>query len=547
MHRALFNDDIVSLILENLSLRQRDPASINEFPMRIPTLASLAITCHALYEPTMNALWYSHRALAPVLRCLGDCIGERAITDEDLYTEFAVPSTKLYLRGPINASHLQAMKKNSLRIHELKVDLMPSSFNGVTDIDPNILLALRACGDKKLFPNIQTFDWPLEGVDISSFPPEVTELFLNHNVTSTMVSLPLNNQMISVGLVRRFSYISPRIRHLYLSFHPFPHEVRLPRAMEIMRHEYIKGLLEGLPYITHLTLPVYDVLDLGSVWPVLANARHLVDLKVALTFNECSRYAGSTLFTSGLCFSALQSLEIIVTRPYLLVLLACSSQFPELNIFRAECKRTVGFDLEHFDILDITDALSRRCSRHKLQEIAISSYLHDYNISFDRSERFIQEGRLHRLAIFNNLLELRLPPWSFLDISEGALINLVRSWPRIKCISFSSVNQYPPVPTQFTLQGLLGVTRLCPDLEYFSYHIDGDPIPSMITTNIPIHTSLKYLGVGKSDHKVRCAQSVAHFLFKCFPNLEEVAGYRTDWLSTVSEVTNDIFNFQSVL
>ena len=71
MHPCLLSIDIFSNILDHvLTLVQEvDPfGSSNMYAPGNPTLASLARTCKAFMEPTLDALWRSQVTLAPLVQ-----------------------------------------------------------------------------------------------------------------------------------------------------------------------------------------------------------------------------------------------------------------------------------------------------------------------------------------------------------------------------------------------------------------------------------------------------------------------------------------------
>ncbi|KZP23327.1 hypothetical protein FIBSPDRAFT_461086 [Athelia psychrophila] len=69
MHRCLSILEIVSLVCEDLAIDSNARAGYM-------ALVNLATTCHLMYEPSMNSLWYGLFNMVPLLRCFPEDVWE---------------------------------------------------------------------------------------------------------------------------------------------------------------------------------------------------------------------------------------------------------------------------------------------------------------------------------------------------------------------------------------------------------------------------------------------------------------------------------------
>lgn len=69
MHRCLSILEIVSLVCEDLAVDSSSRAGYT-------ALVNLATTCHFMYEPSMNSLWYGLFNMVPLLRCFPEDLWE---------------------------------------------------------------------------------------------------------------------------------------------------------------------------------------------------------------------------------------------------------------------------------------------------------------------------------------------------------------------------------------------------------------------------------------------------------------------------------------
>lgn len=101
MHPCLLFPGIYAHILEfvNLQFPNDDPMhGYHQFCESNPTLASLARTCKAFLEPTLDVLWRTQRSLGPIIKTLPDsALGEELIE----LSNRGLPLFRLVSSGPL--------------------------------------------------------------------------------------------------------------------------------------------------------------------------------------------------------------------------------------------------------------------------------------------------------------------------------------------------------------------------------------------------------------------------------------------------------------
>ncbi|KAI0800386.1 hypothetical protein C8Q74DRAFT_1236194 [Fomes fomentarius] len=118
MHPGLLFPGIYTLILEyvNLQFPDEDPMhGYHQFCDSNPTLASLARTCKAFLEPTLDVLWRSQRSLGPIIRTFPESVWVEEMFDQD---NLGYPLYYLHLRRPPLASEWLRFDYYAYRVKE---------------------------------------------------------------------------------------------------------------------------------------------------------------------------------------------------------------------------------------------------------------------------------------------------------------------------------------------------------------------------------------------------------------------------------------------
>lgn len=80
MHRCLQIPEIFKTILEEVSERQKYFEWL--FPVERSTYASMAQTCRAFYEPSMDCLWATLPTLEPLANCMPPIVLNACVSDD---------------------------------------------------------------------------------------------------------------------------------------------------------------------------------------------------------------------------------------------------------------------------------------------------------------------------------------------------------------------------------------------------------------------------------------------------------------------------------
>ena len=79
MHRCLFVHDIITEIAWHVRFEHN--------VTHLHSVAALAQTCHALYEPAMDVLWHTLHSVGPVVKCLPEDFWYEERGDSDKNTQ----------------------------------------------------------------------------------------------------------------------------------------------------------------------------------------------------------------------------------------------------------------------------------------------------------------------------------------------------------------------------------------------------------------------------------------------------------------------------
>ncbi|KAI0753554.1 hypothetical protein C8Q80DRAFT_519853 [Daedaleopsis nitida] len=475
MHRCLLDAHIYHNILQFVRLQfpYKDPFhGFHQYCDINPTLVSLAVTCKAFLEPTLDILWFSQISLAPIVRTLPDGVLMKSILDCDtrgepryILTPMRPPLASEWTRFDYYARRIQELGFYPVEFPDNESSNMEATntFGQRYSVHPRVVLLLCITRRKQvLFPNLARLRWNFRDADCTELLP----MFFGPKLAFLAISFGTPPQSKGADIVKKnlnsIVDCCPSVTDLEIpSSHPDPVvEAAIQWAFYCRRVEgFYLNTAGGWPI--PLLQRLAEEPSLRKLWLSMDEevAEHDINL-----LRECIRPP----------FPALQRLWIVLTQS----LAPCT----ELIRIMGSCALHTLYIIVHFsvppaELEELFAALRDHCAPHTLQVLEIMTPLDE---KFVRENEGTPEGQFHLGNLepvlgFSNMRHFRLELQIFFEFDNNDIMTIADCWPLLTDLRLASYGFF--LPTEITWAGFAYLVYKCPSSS--SYVSPGTPLPKM--------------------------------------------------------------------
>ncbi|TFK32394.1 hypothetical protein BDQ12DRAFT_502547 [Crucibulum laeve] len=495
MHSCLMTEDILVTILQWVHDDSNDGKR---------TLAILARTCKTFKEIALDILWREIPNLAPLVRTLPVDTWE---------IKFAGGPPIAILRRKTTAADWTRCCAYTPRIKRLGYEVPKTCGFGFRElvrsmiIGPDIFEAIKSTSLLQ-FPNLRHLYW-----DQAQLPQLPVTPFLGPSIRT--LQLNVDSYGSSSVLCKNLPQLCPSLRRLNLNV--------TAESQVVDSHSpcctLIQGICESLEalFCNNISLPV-DVLQ------ELATSTKLKRLHVGNDMNDILRHfpfselpffpALSHLYsTSKYLASVTRFIERVGSRSFESVEITTMIPPPES-------------DLQYF-----FKTLKRHCNHDDFKSLSVHHLSRSfYSIPAASSGYDFISATVKPLLVFRNLEKLSLKSTYRFMLDNTDLGFMAVAWRNIQELVIGDFHSNWGSELHITLDGLLPLTRYCPDLEILGISLQG------VTTSANLDEARKKI-TGSTCRKVKTLTlgsstiedpiSVAEYLAAIFPNLT--------WIMAVGE------------
>ncbi|KAG2074692.1 hypothetical protein BDR04DRAFT_1071132 [Suillus decipiens] len=480
MHPALINLEVICTISSYTQRR---------------SLPALASTCRAFKHPALNALWRDLQSVEPLVKCLPSDLF--SINDQG----------RMVLQKPIDSRLWSTLFEYSSRVHSITVSQksIPSAV-----IEPlSMLLLSSPSPSASWFPNLQKLTWDADGTN--TFAPFLrmalvpSMLVLHVEISSASES---NTTFLSVlsslgTLCPHLQNVTMRIRRLNNDFTSLQHiSPFIAQPISQLHHLHTLSVWDAGSEVTEHAMKLRAMQSLS------------LDLRASSAWDDKPRFQfpgfdDLKLFSLatkkiGPVWNIFSSLQIIKSKQIKVDVMSHISN-SSLSLFLGTESKTISKFLT---------ILQERCDHDRLELLSLSiGYSKGHTESVDFAP----------LRSFSNLTHLLIDVAGNTSVSDKALCQLARAWPKLqtlkmnRCVTFDGTTKVP------TFHGLISLLWCCPALTSLALVIDAtksDGIDLKCPGSGRCNKRLEFLALGNSPIKVPV--NVALIISGLFPYLKRV-------------------------
>ncbi|KAJ6584072.1 hypothetical protein DFH09DRAFT_1359986 [Mycena vulgaris] len=483
MHQCLLIAEIFSIITDFSSARGRKTE-----------VYRLALTCKALSEPALDAVWREIDGLRNLVCLLPVDLWH---SDGDLATSVS-PSrmTRETVQSDWTRFIVHARRVTTLT-------LAPGSSKLPWNEPSDVRHIHQQCPEPYMLPNLVTLDW--------SFTAENIHVF----ICPTLKNLRLTSSTAVPGILELIDSNSPIITSLELNRWTRTTHIadavvdaislattRMDRLVRFSCHFSIRpralAHLSTLPMLKFLAIPLNSLDDPSFLSP-----------------------------TSTTLFPNLNHLIVRPSQPAIL----CSF----LNAISSKCLDTIWWETSDTDpnsILNVVTILAQHRSRNALEHVCISA---PWELTPDNvPEALITLHTINLLLTQTNITDLDLSGIWWLDLGNEDLEQIALNLPRLTMLHLGTRFGLIVHP-RITLRGLIPLFQHCA-LEFLGVVVDaGDTVPDseFSLTPRPVLNrrngrSLRFLDFGNARIATAKIEATANFLAELFPCLMTLAAWKVN-------------------
>ncbi|KAG1884721.1 hypothetical protein F4604DRAFT_185587 [Suillus subluteus] len=474
MHQALLIPEVLLEIFVHVTetiLKPFGPCGYIVILLYRESLAALATTCKAFYDPAMDLLWGEIEIesllgcvmrLHPLIYCSG----------------------RLWNWGegvrPLSADEVHQFLRHSARVRSLT-------------ILSNRLLHLFS-----VIPG-ELYDFPrLKSLTIST---KYLNLFLSHTLHRrhlVTADEDLRSIVTCCATLEHLNVITPDTANAIDSTSD-----ALSRISDIVR---------SCKQLVTLSCPLFD----WAAWRHLSNLPTLTRLDVGDTRSDpAPPWPLDRDIANFSPFSNVTVLSFLLHSAAYAITLMQHSQFPSLKEFKMDV------DLLPLPEADqLFHALTNCKACETLEKIRVYSSYHEYD---PQNNSLSVIPHFH---CFTHLRTLHLACFDFcINLDDNILLEAMSNWPHMRDLDIEDLRlHHSPI----TFRGIFTAIRLCPQLHTLQVPIDST------TVNIDVepiqHTSLRTLELKTPWFKIAEAEALARIIFSCLPRINRVNGsIQCDW------------------
>ncbi|KAF8555134.1 hypothetical protein OG21DRAFT_947729 [Imleria badia] len=474
----LYVVDIFHVILDCLSEPYPDSDYDDLVELRTPredgrrALAALAQTCHMFSEPSLNCLWRKLASFRPLLRCLFPAdIVDAGPEGENL--------------RPPSLAQWSIIYRYSHRIHELQVcDDGHLFFLEYSVFEPNLLPNLRVLIWNPVDLSI-AFMRPLLGPKLVSFKLDLNIEPGDHKeLTSLLKTLPSH---------------CPELQSARLAIFPNGHD-----------GEIISPILSQVV----CGFKKLDFLDVHAAIDRVAMRHLIISPQFAQLFItiQQSQVKELSLLPSDTPFSGAKKIGLFgLDLGSITGLLRSEGQMFSSTEFHLGVPPTSQLTLSFLTMLA---SHPRRSSLQSINLYGGDSYT--THSELEDLQYILSHDTLKPLIFLRNLRELKIDLSNPISLDDEELVNLARGWPLLHTLQLVSNNGASA--KHLTLQGLLFLVVICPNLESVDLCLDAGQVPTSGVGMDVRNATVKELNFPRSP--INDPRLVADFLLKHFPSVQ---------------------------
>lgn len=486
MHPALTNLEVI--------------CTISSYTQR-KSLPALASTCRAFKHPALNALWRDLQSVEPLVKCL----------PSDL---FSIVQGRVVLQKPIDSKLWDTLFEYLSCVRSITVKSIPPAV-----IEPLTVLMLSSPSTPaSWFPNLHKLTWHADGTHKfapflrMALVPSLLVLYVEISAAdSTFLSVLSSLGTLCPYLQDMTTHIRHKSDDLWHPISPF-----IAQSISQLRHLHTLSAWDTGSKVTEhvMKLPAMQSLSLdlrsSSDWGKKPQFQfpgfdHLKWLSLSTqTIEHASNF-----------FSSLQVVK---------------SKQIKVDITNAFTTRS-----------QFLAVLQKRCDHDELEYLSLST-------EYSKGVRMASDD-FTPLRAFPNLTHLLIEGIGNVSMSDEALCQLARAWPKLQALTISScviTDAYTTVPT---FHGLISLLWSCPALTSLALVIDttkSDGIDVKRPGGGRCNKRLEFLALGNS--RINAPVNVALIISGLFPYLKQVdlACWRRPPMDTTAQRKVDMNQWATV-
>ncbi|KAG1777765.1 hypothetical protein EV702DRAFT_1196975 [Suillus placidus] len=473
MHPALTNLEVI--------------CTVSSYTQR-KSLPALASTCRAFKHPALNALWRDLQSVEPLVKCL----------PSDL---FSIDQGRVVLQKPIDSKLWDTLFEYSSRVRSITVKSIPSAV-----IEPlSVLMLTSPSTPASWFPNLHKLTWHADGTH--KFAPFLRMVLVPSMLVFHMEIFSACSAFLSV--LSCLGTLCPDLQNMTM---------RIRRESDDFKllHQISPFIAQSISQLHHLhTLSVWDS---GSeitehVMKLRAMQSLSLDLRASSAwgekprfqfpgFDHLKRFSLSTL-TVEHASNFFSSLQVVKSKQ---IKVDVTSQIDTAFSFFTDALMTIP---KFFAVLQ------ERCDHDKLEYFSLS-------VGYSKGVRMASDD-FTPLRAFPNLTHLLIEGAGNISMSDEALCQLARAWPKLQVFKISSYVIIDGSTTVPTFHGLISLLWSCPALTSLALVIDttkSDGIDLKCPGGGRCNKRLESLVLGNSP--INVPVNVALIISGLFPYLKQV-------------------------
>ncbi|KAG2342864.1 hypothetical protein BDR05DRAFT_963668 [Suillus weaverae] len=461
MHPALTNLEVI--------------CTVSSYTQR-KSLPALASTCRAFKHPALNALWRDLQSVEPLVKCL----------PSDL---FSIVQGRVVLQKPIDSKLWDTLFEYLSCVRSITVKSIPPAV-----IEPLTVLMLSSPSTPaSWFPTLHKLTWHADGTH--KFAPILRMVLVPSMLVFHMEIFSASSAFLSV--LSCLGTLCPDLQNMTM---------RIRRESDDFKllHQISPFIAQPISQLHHLhTLSVWDS---GS--EVTEHVMKLPAMQsLSLDLRSSSAWGKKPQFQfpgfDHLKWFSLSTQTIEHASNFFSSLQVIKSKQIKVDITNAFTTRS-----------QFLAVLQKRCDHDELEYFSLST---EYSGVRMASDDFTP------LRAFPNLTHLLIEGAGNISMSDEALCQLARAWPKLQALKISScvnINGYTTVPT---FHGLISLLWSCPALTSLALVIDTTKSAG-IDLKCPgggrCNKRLKFLVLGNS--RIDVPVDVALIISGLFPYLKQV-------------------------
>ena len=499
MHACLNVDEIVRLIAGEL-VESKAKA----------TAAALACCCKNFEGPVSDTLWETQEELLPLLKSL-----PVDVWNEGGYT-VSTPKTRVF--PPLNCFIRRSFKKRPttlewarFRKYARKIRKLrePEEIARVLSLEVFSILQLCAISDP-FFPNLKTLElWSVDGKSIPLIP-----LFLSPRTAIIKIRFSRSDSPAAVvaPMVAAFPILCPNLQEIVFNF--TPRDPIVVTAVSRMLLANNRNTLQSVHVDSPLTAEAREVIS------KLPNLREL-----SVTIERDIPFPSMVL-------PNLIRLIVKYDRDRDWLSMFCGATFGKLEAvtFRPESGQ-IGNFLEAFEVVALAASFQNTLSEFYLYT------LYSWNPNYTSLLPFTQLTDITIGSRCNDGCSSR--------VDDDVIVNIARAMPKLKILRLGD-SPCREIPIGVTVEGLVALTNLCPDLYSLRIHFQvaslsalpaiHEPIPNVGPIVLRRDYALENFVVGEIPIPEESVPMVAQTLARIFPRLEFIDYIDQDWEKVMNTI-----------